>query len=77
MRRLRLTTMPPRRDDRDFRRAAADVDDEAAGRLTDGQAGADRRGHGLLDQARPAAPALSAASRTARFSTSVTPMGCR
>ena len=40
-------------DDGDFRRAAADVDDEAAGWLADGQAGADRRGHGLLDEPCP------------------------
>ena len=42
------------RDDSDFRRPAADVDDQAAGWLADRQAGADRRGHGLLDQAGPA-----------------------
>ena len=41
-------------DDRDLGRAAADVDDEAARRLADRQAGADRGGHRLLDQARPA-----------------------
>ena len=41
-------------DDGDLRRAATDVDDEAAGRLADRQAGADRGRHGLLDEARPA-----------------------
>ena len=41
-------------DDRDLGRAAADVDDEAARRLADRQAGADRGGHRLLDEARPA-----------------------
>ena len=41
-------------DDRDLRRAAADVDDQAAGWLADGQARTDRRGHGLLDEPRPA-----------------------
>ena len=41
-------------DDRDLGRAAADVDDQAARRLADRQAGADRGGHRLLDQARPA-----------------------
>src|SRR5579884_3310757 len=40
------------RDDRHFGGAAADVDDHAAGRLGNGQAGPDRRRHGLLDQER-------------------------
>ena len=38
------------RDDGDVGGAAADVDDHAAGRLGDRQAGADRRGHRLFDQ---------------------------
>jgi hypothetical protein len=38
-------------DDGDFRGAAADVHDHAAGGLLDLETGADRRGHGLLDQA--------------------------
>ena len=38
------------RDDGDVGGAAADVDDHVAGRLGDGQAGADRGGHGLLDE---------------------------
>ena len=37
------------RDHRDLCRAAADVDDHVAGRLVDGQAGADRGRHRLLD----------------------------
>src|SRR5712675_491281 len=37
-------------DHRDVGRAAADVDDHVAGGLGDGQAGADGRGNGLLDQ---------------------------
>src|SRR6201999_464793 len=37
-------------DDGHFRRAAADVDDHAGGRFGDGQAGADRGGHGLFDE---------------------------
>ena len=41
-------------DDRHLRGPAADVDDQAAGRLADRQAGTDRGGHRLLDQARPA-----------------------
>ncbi len=41
-------------DDGDLSRPATDVDDQAAGRLTDRQAGADRGGHGLLDESRPA-----------------------
>ena len=41
-------------DDRDLRGAAADVHDEAAGGLADGQAGTDGRRHGLLDEPRPA-----------------------
>ena len=45
---------PAEREDRDLGRAAADVDDEAPGRFADRQAGADRRGHRLLDQPRPA-----------------------
>ena len=40
-------------DDRDLGRAAADVDDERAGRLADGQPGPDRGRHRLLDQAGP------------------------
>ena len=39
-------------DDGDLGRAAADVDDHVAGRLADGQAGADGGGHRLLDQVR-------------------------
>ena len=58
MRMLRLTTMPAEAQDRDLGRAAADVDDEAAGRLADRQAGPDRGGHGLLDEARPARPGV-------------------
>ena len=38
------------RDDGDLGRAAADVDDHVPGRLGDGQAGADRGRHRLLDQ---------------------------
>ena len=38
------------RDDGDLGRAAADVDDHVAARLGDGQARADGRRHGLLDQ---------------------------
>ncbi len=41
-------------DHRDLGRPAADVDDEAAGRLADGEAGPDRGRHRLLDQAGPA-----------------------
>ena len=41
-------------DDRDLGRPAADVDDEAAGRLADREAGTDRGGHRLLDEAGPA-----------------------
>jgi hypothetical protein len=44
------------RDDRDLRRAAADVDDEMPARLLDGEAGADRGRHRLLhevDRLRP------------------------
>ena len=40
------------RDDRHLGRAAADVDDHVPGRLGDGQPGADRGGHRLLDQVR-------------------------
>jgi hypothetical protein len=43
MRMLRLTTMPP-----------SEIDDQAARRLGDRQAGTDRGRHGLLDQPRPA-----------------------
>jgi hypothetical protein len=39
-------------DDGDFARAPADVDDHVPGRLGDGEAGADCRGHRLLDQVR-------------------------
>ena len=42
------------RDDGDFRGPATDVDDEAARRLRDREAGTDRRGHRLLDEPRPA-----------------------
>ena len=45
-------------DDRDLGRAAADVDDEAAGRLRDGQPGPDRGGHRLLDEPCPARPGV-------------------
>ena len=38
------------RDDRDLGRAAADVDDHVPGRLGDGEPGADRGRHRLLDQ---------------------------
>jgi hypothetical protein len=41
-------------DHGDLRRAAADVDDQAAGGLAHRQASADRGSHRLLDQARPA-----------------------
>ena len=41
---------PAERDHRDLGGAAADVDDQRAGRLGDRQAGADRRRHRLLDQ---------------------------
>src|SRR2546421_626664 len=40
---------PTERDDRDFRGAAADVDDHVAAGLVHGEAGADGGGHGLLD----------------------------
>ncbi len=50
--------MPPRLSDRDLGRPAADVDDERAGRLADRQAGADRRGHRLLDEPCPASPGV-------------------
>ena len=40
-------------DDRDLGRAAADVDDHAAGGLLDREIGADRGGHRLVDQHRP------------------------
>ena len=43
---------PAERDDRDLGRAAADVDDHVPGRLGDGEPGADRGGHRLLDQVR-------------------------
>ena len=56
----RLVTMPPRRDDRDLGRAAADVDDHVAGGLVDGQPGADRGGHRLLDDVDPAGAGLVA-----------------
>ena len=45
---------PTQADDGDLRRAAADVDDQAAGRLAHRQSGTDGRGHGLLDEPRPA-----------------------
>ena len=41
---------PAERDDGDLGRAAADVDDHVPGRLGDGEAGADRGGHRLLDE---------------------------
>ena len=41
-------------DDGDLGGAAADIDDHAAGWFGDRQAGADRRGHRLLDQLHPA-----------------------
>src|SRR5205085_5380912 len=41
-------------DDRHFRRAATDVDDEAAGGLPDREARADRCGHRFVDQPGPA-----------------------
>src|SRR5687768_4398328 len=41
---------PAQADDGDLGGAAADVDDEAAGRLADRKPGTDRRGHRLLDQ---------------------------
>ena len=50
----RETTMPPRRDHGDLGRAAADVDDQRTRRLADRQPCADRGGHRLLDQPRPA-----------------------
>ena len=40
------------RDDRDLGRAAADVDDHVPGRLCDGETGADRGRHRLLDEIR-------------------------
>ena len=43
---------PAERDDGDLGRAAADVDDHVPGRLGDGEPGADRGGHRLLDQVR-------------------------
>jgi hypothetical protein len=43
--------------------------------LGDGQAGADGRGHGLLDEVDLAGAGASADSFTARFSTSVMPKG--
>ena len=48
------------RDDRDLGGAAADVDDHVAGRLVDGQPGADRGGHRLLDDVDPAGAGLVA-----------------
>src|SRR5687768_2009098 len=44
---------PTQADDRDLGGAAADVHDQAARRLADRKPGTDRRGHRLLDQARP------------------------
>ena len=46
------TTIPPERDHRHLAGAAADVEDHAPGGLGDGQPGADRRRHRLLDQIR-------------------------
>ncbi len=43
-------------DDGDFGRAAADVHDHGGGRLGDGQARADARGHGLFDEVDPPCP---------------------
>jgi len=66
---LRLTTMPAQADDGHFRRAAADVDDHAARGLVDRQAPrpiAAAIGSSMSPAQR--APALRAASRTARFS---------
>src|SRR5919199_190744 len=48
------------RDDRDLGGAAADVDDHVAGGLADGQARADRRRHGLLDEVGGARPGRQA-----------------
>ena len=42
--------MPPSEMTATSRRAAADVDDHVPGRLGDGKPGADRGGHGLLDE---------------------------
>ena len=42
--------MPDKRNHRDVRRAAADVDHHVAARFGNRQAGADRRHHGLLHQ---------------------------
>ena len=44
------TTMPAERDDRHLARAAPDIDDHAAGRLSHGETRADSGGHGLFDQ---------------------------
>ncbi len=63
-------------DDRHLGGAAADVDDHVAGRLVDGQAGADGRGHGLLDDVgRLAGPGVLGRLLTARCSTPVMPEG--
>ncbi len=43
-------------DDRDFRRAAADVDDHAGGGFGDRKPRADGGGHGLFDQIHPPCP---------------------
>jgi hypothetical protein len=51
---LRDTTMPPSEMTANLGRAAADVDDEAPGRLADRETGADRGRHRLFDQAGPA-----------------------
>ena len=51
---------PAERDHRDLARPAADVDHHRAGGLADGQPGADRRRHRLLDQVRLSRPGREA-----------------
>src|SRR5271170_1442070 len=63
------------REHRDFRRAAADIDDHRAGRLGHRQTGADRRRHRLLDQKYPPGAGAFADSWIARRSTGVDPEG--
>ena len=46
-------------DDRDLGSAAADIDDHGSGRLLDGKIGADRSGHGLLDEVSLASSGLN------------------
>ena len=53
MRTVREVTMPPRLMIADVGRAAADVDDHRRPGLLDGQSGADRGGHRLLDDVDP------------------------